>query len=144
MEYNVLPFKSLHTGMKKRDAKMNDVEAVTKVIVEIRLDFSEESDEALRTLFQVAEELLDKYNIWVEIIPEHLWFDDPLEAESMDLPQIFINGKLRFIGKVPSKNELKSAIMERIGVTPTRREEAGIGVTKLYDGGGIGDAIPVY
>jgi len=63
---------------------------VTKVIVEVQLDFSEESDEALRTLFAVAEELLDKHNIWVEIIPTHIWFVDPVQAEMSDFPKIFI------------------------------------------------------
>lgn len=121
---------------------MSELENISKVIVEIQLDFSEESDEALRLLFQVAEELLDRDGIWVEIIPVHIWLDDPLEAESMDLPRIFINGKLRFIGKVPSKKELKSAIMERVGVTPVNKEESSINATRLYDGG-VGDAVLV-
>ncbi|MCY0868654.1 MAG: thioredoxin family protein [Desulfurococcus sp.] len=123
---------------------MNVAEKVVKVIVEVRLDFSEESDKALRRVFYVAEELLDKYGVWVEIIPEHVWFTDPLEAEVMDLPQIYINGKLRFIGRAPSISDLKSAIMEKVGVQPAKREEAGIVGTKLYDGGGIGDAVLAF
>ncbi|MEM4825174.1 MAG: hypothetical protein QW354_04795, partial [Desulfurococcaceae archaeon] len=67
---------------------------MSKVIVEIQLDLSEESDTALRTLFNAAEELLDRYGVWVEIIPIHIWSNDPLESETMDLPRIYINGKL--------------------------------------------------
>lgn len=92
------------------------------MIVEIQLDFSEESDKALRTLFSVAEELLDRHNLWVEIIPIHLWFKDPLEAEISDLPKIFINGKLRFIGRAPLRRELVQAILEHAGLPPTRSE----------------------
>lgn len=92
------------------------------MIVEIQLDFSEESDKALRTLFSIAEELLDKHNLWVEIIPIHLWFRDPIEAEISDLPKIFINGKLRFIGKAPPKRDLMQAIMEHAGLPPVRSE----------------------
>ncbi|ADV65017.1 thioredoxin family protein [Desulfurococcus mucosus] len=122
---------------------MSESEDTTKVIVEVRLDFSEESDEALRRLFQVAEELLDRKGIWVEIIPEHVWFNDPLEAESMDLPQIYVNGKLRFIGRVPSISELKSAIMERVGMPPVKNEETNVSATRLYDGG-MSDAVLAF
>lgn len=107
-----------------------------KVIVEIQLDFSEESDNALRTLFNVAEELLDKHNLWVEIIPTHLWFKDPVEAEISDLPKIFINGKLRFIGKSPGRKELIQAILEHAGLPPIRAEISPDYHVKMdFDGG---------
>lgn len=109
---------------------------VTKVIVEIQLDFSEESDKALRLLFNVAEELLDRYNLWVEIVPVHVWFVDPLEAELADLPKIFINGKLRFIGKAPSRGELVKAIIEHVGLPPGKSEVATQVYAKVgFDGG---------
>ncbi len=107
-----------------------------KVIVEIQLDFSEESDKALRVLFNVAEELLDKHGIWVEIVPVHLWFADPLESELADLPKIFINGKLRFIGRAPSRKELIEAIMSHVGTPPVKTELSAIKFGKVnFDGG---------
>ena len=88
----------------------------SKVIVEVQLDFSDESDRALKILLQVGEELLDKYGLWVEIIPVHIWFVDPIEAESSDLPKIFINGKLRFIGRSPTRREIINAILEHVNI----------------------------
>ncbi|MEM4481657.1 MAG: hypothetical protein QXK88_00740 [Desulfurococcaceae archaeon] len=111
--------------------------SINKVIVEVQLDFSEESDRALKTLFNVAEELLDKYELWVEIIPVHLWFSDPLEAELSDLPKIFINGKLRFIGKSPSRREALNAILEHANTPPKRVETASNTINSRidFDGG---------
>lgn len=117
---------------------------VSKVIVEIQLDFSDESDKALKTLFNVAEELLDKYNLWVEIIPVHLWFTDPLEAEATDLPKIFINGKLRFIGKSPSKRELTTAILEHAGIPPKTSESGAPIHVKINFDGGLPEVALVY
>ncbi|MEL9999929.1 MAG: hypothetical protein QXH02_00800 [Desulfurococcaceae archaeon] len=110
---------------------------VTKVIVEVQLDFSDESDKALRALFSIAEELLDNYGLWVEIIPIHLWFTDPLEAEVSDLPRIFINGKLRFIGRAPRRGELIDAILEHAGLPPKPGESTYSTIpTKInFDGG---------
>lgn len=111
--------------------------SVNKVIVEVQLDFSEESDKALKTLFNIAEELLDKFSLWVEIIPVHLWFTDPFEAEAADLPKIYINGKLRFIGKAPSRRELVMAIKEYAGLPPREPETQSKAVfAKInFDGG---------
>jgi len=106
-----------------------------KVVIELYLDFSEESDNALRLVFNVAEELLDKYNIWVEIIPVHMWLTDPIEQEALDLPKIFINGKLRFIGRTPTKKELIEAIREHINIPPRRALTWEITYTKALDGG---------
>ncbi|MEM1634596.1 MAG: thioredoxin family protein [Thermosphaera sp.] len=107
---------------------------VAKVIVEIYLDFSEESDKALKTLLSVAEELLDEH-IWVDVIPHHVWFTDPLEAEVMDLPKIIINGKIRFIGRAPDRAEIISAIRERIGMPAIKSEEIEIETARYFDGG---------
>jgi hypothetical protein len=113
--------------------ELSDVE---KVVVEIQLDFSVESDKALKTLFDVAEELLDKYNTWVEIIPIHVWLADPFESEIADLPKIFINGKLRFIGRAPSKKELKEAIMSHVGLPRRREQQPTLILGKVnFDGG---------
>jgi len=108
---------------------------VTKVIVELHLDLSEESDNAIRVAFNVAEELLDKHNVWVEIIPVHIWFTDPIEQGSADLPRIFINGKLRFIGRAPTKKELADAIREHISIPPRRPRAQEITHTGVFDGG---------
>ncbi|MEM1639719.1 MAG: thioredoxin family protein [Desulfurococcaceae archaeon] len=114
---------------------------VNKVIVEVQLDFNEESDKALKVLFNVAEELLDKYNLWVEILPVHLWFTDPLEAELSDLPKIFINGKLRFIGKAPNKKEIIKAILEHAGLPPKTSESLGYNYVKVNFDGGMPEAV---
>lgn len=111
------------------------LQEMTKVVVEIHLDFTEESDKALRTLFEVAEELLETKGVWVDIIPVHLWFENPIEADLNDLPKVFINGKLRFIGKAPSRKELISAILERVGSITTKREEPVVESTRFFDGG---------
>lgn len=119
--------------------------SANKVIVEIQLDFSNESDRALRTLFSVAEELLDKYNLWVEIIPIHLWFVDPLEAEMSDLPRIYINGKLRFIGRSPNKKEIFSAILEHADTPPGRAETTSNSMSsKVNFDGGLPEVALVY
>lgn len=112
------------------------MEIADKVIVEVQLDFSEESDKTLRTLFEVAEELLDKHNIWVEIVPTHIWFTDPLEVEMADLPKVFINGKLRFIGRTPTKKELVEAILSHVGL-PAERSKQSIPLPSrvTFDGG---------
>ena len=108
---------------------------IVKVVVELYLDLSEESDNALRLVFNIAEELLDKHNIWVEIIPVHVWFTDPIEQEAMDLPKIFINGKLRFIGRTPTRRELIEAIKEHINIPPRRASAWEITYTRILDGG---------
>jgi len=113
---------------------IDDVDTV-KVIVELHLDLSEESDDAIRTAFNVAEELLDKYNIWVEIIPVQVWFTDPIEQDTADLPKIYINGKLRFIGRAPTRKELVEAIREHINIPPRRAATWEITFTKTLDGG---------
>jgi hypothetical protein len=110
-------------------------EDITKVIVELHLDLSEESDEALRVAFSVAEELLDKYNIWVEVIPVHVWFTDPIEQSALDLPKIFINGKLRFIGRAPRRDELIKAIREHVNLPPRRANAWEAVPTRTFDGG---------
>lgn len=88
-------------------------ENINKVQLIIYLDFSSESDKALQTAWRVANDLLEE-GVWVEIEPVHMWLNDPLES-SVDLPKIYINGKLMFIGRAPSYTELKDAILDRIG-----------------------------
>jgi hypothetical protein len=110
---------------------------LNKVIVELHLDFSEESDKALRTLFVVAEELLDQYNLWVEIVPVHVWFQNPLEAELEDLPKIYINGKLRFIGRAPTKTEAIKAILEHAKLPPVKSTQSIIVTSKIDLDGGL-------
>ncbi len=91
-----------------------------KVQIIIYLDFSEDSEKALETAWSVAEELLD-HHIWVEIEPVHLWISDPLGAEALDLPKIVINGKTMFIGRAPSRGELREAILDRLGKPLSKR-----------------------
>jgi hypothetical protein len=108
---------------------------IIKVIVELHLDLSEESDNAIRVAFSVAEELLDKHNIWVEIIPIHVWLTDPIEQNSVDLPKIFINGKLRFIGRAPTRKELAEAIREHINIPPRKATTPETVYTRVFNGG---------
>ncbi|MET1160427.1 MAG: hypothetical protein ABWW65_05645 [Thermoprotei archaeon] len=95
---------------------------VDKVQVRIYVDFSRESDEAIRTALSVAEELLDK-NIWVEVEPIHVWIHDPLTLDNLDLPKIEINGKTMFIGRAPSREELVTAIFDRLGKPPLKTRD---------------------
>jgi len=90
------------------------IESMDVVQVRLYLDFSEESEKALRVAWELAEELLDK-NILVEIEPIHMWLDNPIDLDALDLPKIVINGKIMFIGRAPSKQELLEAIMDRLG-----------------------------
>jgi len=91
-----------------------DEKGYEKVQLRLYLDFSDESEEALRISWLVAEELLER-NIFVEVEPIHQWFNDLLDEYNEDLPKIFINGKLMFIGRAPSREELIDAIFDRIG-----------------------------
>jgi len=85
-------------------------------VVQLRLylDFSEESEKALRIAWELAEELLEK-NILVEVEPIHEWLDTAAGLGIQDYPRIVINGKVMFIGRAPSKQELLEAIMDRLG-----------------------------
>ncbi len=91
-----------------------EVNNMDRVQVRLYLDFSDESEKALRIAWEVAEELFEK-NIWVEIEPIHYWLNNPIDSEIYDFPKIMINGKLMFIGRAPSKQELIDAIMDRVG-----------------------------
>lgn len=105
-----------------------------QVQVRLYLDFSDESEKALKTAWEVAEELLD-HNIWVEIEPIHYWFNSPLDSEIYDFPKIFINGKLMFIGRAPSKEEFINAILDRIGKYLKREiSEEQVFINKYEDG----------
>lgn len=104
-----------------------------RVQVILYLDFSEESDKALRIVFQVAEELIAK-NIFVEVEPIHMWSFNLFDSFTPDLPQIFINGKLMFIGRAPSKDELINAILDRIGKSRRFIEVEGLSFNEVDEG----------
>jgi len=114
---------------------LNDIETEPeKVQLILYLDFSDESEKAIETAWEVAEEMLDE-NIWVEVEPIHLWNHDPLGIEIADYPKIIINGKTMFIGRAPSKKELIEAIRDRVGKPLSRsREEESILVRNGGDG----------
>lgn len=84
------------------------------VQVTLLLDFSEESEKILELALSVAEELLDR-NIFVEVEPIHVWLNPEYALQALDLPQVYINGKLMFIGRVPNRNDLVNAILDRLG-----------------------------
>ncbi|MEM0379909.1 MAG: hypothetical protein QXW87_03190 [Desulfurococcaceae archaeon] len=100
----------------------NDIyENLNRVQLIIYLDFSNESEKALQTAWRVANELIEE-NIWVDIEPIHVWVNDVIE-NTIDLPKIYINGKLMFIGRAPSYTELKEAILDRLGKYIDKRIE---------------------
>jgi len=85
-----------------------------KVQVVLYLGFDEASEESLKLTWNVAQEILDQYGIWVEVIPIHVWINDPIEMQYADLPKIEINGRVMIIGRVPSKEELIDLILSRV------------------------------
>ncbi len=105
-----------------------------RVQVRLYLDFSDESEKALRIAWEVAEELFEK-NIWVEIEPIHYWLNNPIDSEIYDFPKIMINGKLMFIGRAPSKQELIDAIMDRVGKYVEREVDEEQLTVKDYEDG---------
>jgi hypothetical protein len=112
-----------------------------RVEVVLFLDFEDESEKALHTAWEVAEELLDKENIWVDIVPIHVWVTDPIGMEYPDLPKIVINGKTRFIGRAPSREELIDAIKEGLNEKGYLREKAFITAARIWDQGFLAAAI---
>ncbi|WFO76202.1 hypothetical protein J4526_05055 [Desulfurococcaceae archaeon MEX13E-LK6-19] len=87
---------------------------VPKVEIKLTLGFNEESEKALRTAWKIAQKILEEYGVWVEVIPIHVWYQDPLGLEVPDLPIIEVNGRVMSIGKAPSEEELEDVILSRI------------------------------
>lgn len=115
---------------------MNSDEAlrdVDRVQVQMYLDFSDESEKAIQVAWKVANDLLER-NIWVEVEPIHTWLVDPIEG-AIDLPKVFINGKLMFIGRAPTYAELVDAILDRVGKRVDRKLEGELVVSADYDNG---------
>ncbi|WP_440059544.1 hypothetical protein ACSU1N_07095 [Thermogladius sp. 4427co] len=96
-----------------------------RVELYIVLGFDEESDKALKIAWDVAEKMLEK-GIWVVITPVHEWLADPLLNEYSDYPKIYINGRLMFIGRAPSEDELVKAIEDRLGIKTKFAREEGV------------------
>jgi len=113
-----------------------------KVQVTIYLGFDDESDKALQVAWSVAKKLLEHRNIWVEIIPVHIWLTDPIGLEIPDLPKILVNGRTAFIGRAPSEEELIDYIMDRLGETPPTRQE-GVVFAAIYHTGFFEGAVMV-
>lgn len=102
-------------GLGMFDEILDDVPLNCSIVqITLLLDFSEDSDKTLELALSIAEELLDK-NIFVEVEPIHVWLNPEYALQALDLPQVYINGKLMFIGRVPTKNDLMNAIMDRLG-----------------------------
>lgn len=102
-------------GLGMLDELQDDVQLNYSVVqVTLLLDFSEESERTLELALSIAEELLDR-NIFVEVEPIHVWLNPEYALQALDLPQIYINGKLMFIGRVPTKSDFINAIMDRLG-----------------------------
>ena len=87
---------------------------VPKVQVTLLLGFDDNSEKALHLTWEVAQEILEEYGVWVEIIPIHIWIHDPTGIQQPDLPCIEINGRTMFIGRVPDKEELIDVILSRV------------------------------
>ncbi|AFK51568.1 hypothetical protein TCELL_1145 [Thermogladius calderae 1633] len=97
-----------------------------KVEVYLVLGFDEESDKALKVAWGVAEKMLER-GIWVVVTPSHDWLLDPMLVEASDYPKVFVNGRLMFIGRSPTEEELVNAIEDRLGLkTRPRSEEAAV------------------
>ncbi|MEM1661874.1 MAG: hypothetical protein QXY53_03205 [Desulfurococcaceae archaeon] len=113
---------------------LDDVQLNYSVVqVTLLLDFSEESEKILELALSVAEELLDK-NIFVEVEPIHVWFNQEYALQAIDLPQVYINGKLMFIGRVPNRSDFINAIMDRLGKSSKLIENEAIVVNESEDG----------
>jgi len=84
---------------------------VFKVEVTVYMGFDDVGDEAFRTVWSVAEEMLDKYGIWIDIIPINVWIYDPMGLSNPDLPRIDINGRTFITGRAPSREELIDIIL---------------------------------
>ncbi|MEZ0393524.1 MAG: hypothetical protein ABWK00_00530 [Desulfurococcaceae archaeon] len=111
-----------------------EAEVIARVQVELHLGFDEESDKALLTTWLVAERLLDA-GIWVDVIPHNYWVGSDLRLEAMDLPKVVINGRVMFIGRAPTEDELMDAITSRLGFSPKRvSAEAALGAGLDEDG----------
>lgn len=95
-----------------------------KVQVTLYLGFDEVSEECLKITWSVAQEILEEYGIWIEVIPIHVWIQDPIELQFADLPKIEINGKTMIIGRSPSKEELIDLILSRIYSSERGESEA--------------------
>ncbi|NAZ27617.1 MAG: hypothetical protein GU348_05695 [Thermogladius sp.] len=93
-----------------------------KAEVYLVLGFDEESDKALRVAWNVAEKMLEK-GVWVVVTPTHEWLTDPMLTEMSDYPKVFVNGRLMFIGRAPSEDELVKAIEDRLGLKVKPRSE---------------------
>ncbi len=82
-----------------------------RVDVVVYLGFDEESDKLLKLVWDVAQDILDKYGVWVEITPVNIWL---MGYNVPELPRLEINGKTMIIGRVPSKEELIDMILSRV------------------------------
>ncbi len=85
-----------------------------QVEVLVILGFNEESDKALETAWRVAEKIRKEYGIWVIVKVDQLWIYDPIRLSELKVPQIYVNGKLFFVGKAPRDNDLVNAIMSML------------------------------
>ena len=82
------------------------------VEVQLLLGLNEESEEALRVVWNVAQKLRREHNIWIAVIPTHvLWSHDPLAIDAYQLPQILIDGEVYFTSTVPDPEELESLLI---------------------------------
>ena len=88
--------------------------SVMQVEVLVILGFNEESDKALETAWRVAEKIRSEYGIWVIVKVDQLWIYDPIRLSELKVPQIYVNGKLFFVGKAPRDNDLVNAIMSML------------------------------
>ncbi|RLG81594.1 MAG: hypothetical protein DRO40_09410 [Thermoprotei archaeon] len=95
-----------------------------KVQVVLYLGFDEASEESLKITWSVAQEILEEYGIWVEVIPIHVWIQDPIEIQFADLPKIEINGKVMVIGRIPTREELVDLILSRVYSSEKAESEA--------------------
>ena len=112
-----------------------------QVEVLVILGFNEESDKALETAWRVAEKIRREYGIWVIVKVDQLWIYDPIRLSELKVPQIYVNGKLFFVGKAPRDNDLVNAIMSMLWRSEI--EKLATPAAVLVDKPSFMDAIPL-
>ena len=79
--------------------------------ITIALGSNKESEEALKVLKEAVKILREDYGIWVHLIPVDAWVYDPIKVNMLNLPQIYVNGRLIFSGTVPTVDELIDVVV---------------------------------
>ena len=73
--------------------------------------FDEVSEQVIKTLRKIAEELLRK-GIYVFITIQQVWWHDPVRIAYLTIPQVYVNNKLLLAGpRIINKEFIKRRII---------------------------------